>query len=75
MNKTCARYVEQQIQIWLHHSYPDVALHLCHRSQKFAGNGELAAVGVTVIMKGAEGVIVRVPPPEQRRWDKGCRPR
>jgi hypothetical protein len=32
-------------------------------------------VGVTVIMKDAEGIRVRVPPPEQRRWDKGCRPR
>ncbi len=41
-------------------------------SQKFAGDGRLAALAV--IMTDAEGIIVRVPPPGQRRWVKGCRP-
>jgi hypothetical protein len=29
---------------------------------------ETAAVGALVVMRGAEGVTVEVPPPEARRW-------
>jgi hypothetical protein len=36
LNKTCARYVEQQIQILLHHHYPGIALHLNHNSRATA---------------------------------------